>query len=121
MTDQIRIAHAAGIRKDRLSSRGQRRRHAWSEAKGATGRPPPFLPSNHRCPDSELRIIMHPPVCELRHQDTGISLSLYSPFDHPLDNADFCRLRRIAEQTAGRPCRWKCLTVLRAVQLISVF
>ena len=39
MTDQMQNAHAAGIRKDRLSSRGQRRRHAWSEAKGATGRP----------------------------------------------------------------------------------
>jgi hypothetical protein len=32
MTDLIRIAHAAGIRKDRLSSRGHKRRRAWSEA-----------------------------------------------------------------------------------------
>jgi hypothetical protein len=45
----------------------------------------------------------------------------YSPFDHPLDNEDVCLLRRIAEQTAGRPSPRKCLTVLRAVQLISVF
>jgi hypothetical protein len=36
-------------------------------------------------------------------------------------NEDVCLLRRIAEQTAGRASRRKCLTVLRAVQLISVF
>jgi hypothetical protein len=33
MTDQIRIAHAAGSRKDRLSSSGQKRPHSWSEGK----------------------------------------------------------------------------------------
>jgi hypothetical protein len=43
-----------------------------------------------------------------------------SPFD-PLDDEDVCHLRWAAGQTAGRPSARKCLTVLRAIQLILVF
>jgi hypothetical protein len=76
MTDRIRIARAAGIRKDRLfSSRWHRRRHVWPEAKEATARSPLFLSPNHRCADFRTSHHLQYPVCQLWNpKDTSILL-----------------------------------------------
>lgn len=62
MTVQIRIAHAAGIRKDRLfSSRGHKRRHVCSEAKRGDREAASFFVLQPIGADSEVRIIVQYP------------------------------------------------------------